>query len=232
MRARTHAVLLFVIPGILTSLSGIGCAQNTEAPLNQGADQDTSMPTTSAQDAATQGSQVNVWVINAPGRGALPDPLPVTLGNGELSMLINRVKTADGAAIEGTDAGYAQAGINIHINTGSTTPTLTGTTTATASAAQTPSANQTVSPVQDIKPEISAAVPIAVAAPGGMVDQQAVATGKGQTSDTAKQSENELRWSRLEAMAGRLEQLLPILERVFDVPAEPGDVPTTQPAGP
>ncbi len=176
----------------------MGCAQNTEAPIDQFTGQETLTPTTTDQEAATQGSQVYVWVVNAPGRGGLPDTSDLLLGPEDgVKSRIQNLTNQDGTALAGTDAGYAQAGINITITTGGTTPSLTGTTTATASAAQTPSAYPTLTPTQDIKPEASVAVPIGVAMPGGMVDQQATATGKGQTSGTTKTSENELRWAEL-----------------------------------
>ncbi len=219
-----------------------GCAQNTEVPVVQETGQDLLSPTSTDQDAATQGSQVNVWVINAPARGSLPVTVPVDLGAEDgISNLVEQVKTAEGADIQGTDAGYAQSAITINVTTGGTTPSQAGTTTATASASQTPSAYPTVSPVQEVRPETSASVPIGIALPGGMVDQQSVATGRGQTAGTEKTSENELRWIKLEAMADRLEQLLPLLERLFEVPAEPEDAaepegsttePPAEPTGP
>ncbi len=215
----TLVSFLFLLIGVMFLV--VGCAQGTAVPIVQDTGQETITPTTTDQDAATQGSQVNVWVINAPGRGGLSDPAPISLGGDSgISMLVDKVANADGATIEGTDAGYAQSGINITINTGSTTPGQSGTTTATASVAQTPSAYPTVSPIQDIKPETSASVPIGVALPGGMVDQQAIATGKGQTADTSKTSENDQRWAKIEATADKLEHLLPLLEQLLGVKSE------------
>ncbi len=222
----------FAIAAMVCLVGCQGCGQSTTAPVNQTNDQATTTPTTTEQDAATQGSQVNVWVINAPGKQSLPDPGGVTLDSEDgVDALIDSAKGDAGGSADGVGGRYAQAGFSIVINTGSTTPSQTGTTTGTGTAAQNPTTTQTQSPTQ----ENTGSVPVGFAAPGGMVDQQATATGKGTTSDTSKTSENELRWQRLEAMADQLDGLLPILEQFFKTPVETlpdsgGDTATTQPA--
>lgn len=191
-----------------------GCAQNTETPVGQRTDQTAATPVATDQQAATQGSQVNVWIVNAPGKGTLPKPGEVTIGAAEsLTKLLDQATNdAGGNAVDGVTAGYAQSAITVNITTGGTTPSLTGTATGTGSASQAPSQNVASYPVQDVRPEISASVPIGLAMPGGMVDQQAIATGRGQTEGTGKTSDNELRWQRIEAAASQLEKLAPLLE--------------------
>lgn len=213
-----------VLSATVLALLSVGCAQNTETPVGQWTDQTAATPVATDQQAATQGSQVNVWIVNAPGKGNLPNPGEVTIGAGDaLSKLLDKATNdAGGNAVDGVTAGYAQSAITVNITTGGTTPSLTGTATGTGSASQAPGQSVASYPVQDVRPEITATVPIGVAMPGGMVDQQAVATGRGQTSDTGKTSENELRWQRIEAAASQLEQLAPLLEAFWQ---QQGGVP-------
>lgn len=207
-----RAAMVALVFGV--GMGMIGCAQNTETPVGQWTDQTAATPVATDQQAATQGSQVYVWVVNAPGRATMPNPGEVSIGTGEsLSKLLASAKNeAGGNEVTGVDAGFAQSGITINVTTGGTAPSLTGTATGTGSATQSPGQSVASYPIQDIKPEITATVPIGLAMPGGMVDQQAVATGRGQTSDTGKTSENELRWQRIEAAASQLEQLAPLLD--------------------
>lgn len=222
MRRKRSTGAVSVALSVLVGLAG--CAQKTETPVGQWTDQTAATPVATDQQAATQGSQVNVWIVNAPGKGALPNPGEVSIGTGEsLSKLLESARNeAGGNEVQGVDAGYAQSGITINVTTGGTAPSLTGTATGTGSASQAPSQNVASYPVQDVKPEISASVPMGLAMPGGMVDQQAIATGRGQTEGTGKTSENELRWQRIEAAASQLEKLAPLLEAFWQ---QQGGVP-------
>ncbi|MFH1417282.1 MAG: hypothetical protein ABII12_03230 [Planctomycetota bacterium] len=223
MKTRTYLQHLCTCFAIVTFICLAGCGQQTAAPVDQDTGQKTVVPTKTDQDQATQGSQVYLWIVNAPGRGALPSPgmLNVKADDG-VSQLIDKVTTADGATIEGTDAGYAQAGFTVNITTGGTTPNVTGTTSAESGVTQSPAAYPTANPVQEIKPSVS--VPIGVAMPGGIADVQGTATGEG-TSTSSKTSENDMRWAKVEAALDKLDTLLPFLEGFFNVP----QVPTTQP---
>lgn len=177
-------------------LVAIGCNQSTVTPVEQGTDQVQQTPTTTDQDAATQGSQVYVYVINAHGARGLPTP------GGDVA---GAIAAAAGGEDESTlrTNGYWQSGFTINVNTGSTTPSLTGTTTGSATGTASPAQTASAYPIQDIKPETSASVPIGVAMPGGIVDQQATATGKG-TSDVAKSNTNDVKWAQLRAAADSL----------------------------
>lgn len=230
---RGMGIGLFVVAALFAFFGG--CAQNTETPVDQVSEQQTTTPTTNEQDQATQGSQVNVWVVNAPGTSSMPNPGTVDLGTGSAAtkLLDDCENAAGGNAVHGVDAGYAQSGITINVTTGGTTPSATGTATGSASAGQTPSQNVTASPELRARGEVSAAMPIGVAAPGGMVDQQATATGRGATSGTSKTSENELTYLRgeLDKMRSALEALGMLQPKPADASA-PGAVtpPTSQPA--
>lgn len=202
-----------------------GCAQNNETPVTQTAGQTT--PTTTDQDAATQGSQVYVYVVNAPGKDGLPQPGDFQSTTGLGAAILAEAGTqvsSDGAgnSTAGAKAGYVQSGLTINVTTGGTTPSLTGSTTG--SATQTPTASPASSPTQHIDPRISASVPIAVAQPGGMIDQQATAATEGSTASPTKTSENELRWQRIEAAADQLEKIAPLLQKFFET-----QTPETQP---
>ncbi len=220
-RLKLCALMLAIAPILL-----FGCAQNNETPVNQNAGQVT--PTVTDQDAATQGTQVYLYVINAPGKDGVPSPgdfqASTGLGAAIAAEAGSEVTSGNaGNSVAGAKAGYVQAGFTVNITTGNTTPGLTGSTTG--SAAQTPTASPTASPTQHVDPRISASVPVAVAMPGGMNDQQATAATEGSTASPTKTSENELRWQRIEAAAAQLEKLAPLLEQMFGQP-----VPTTQPA--
>lgn len=214
-------ILLMLIALFLLS----GCGQQTNTPVAQQTDQMAATPVATDQNAASQGSQVNVWLLNTTADGGLPNADAIQLdASGFASVATDGKSTAADNSSKDAKGGYVISGVTINVTTGDTTPSLTGTATGTGSASQAPAQTVSAYPVQDIRPETSASIPIGVAMPGGMVDQQAIATGKGQTSDTSKTSENELRWQRVEAAADRIEKLAPLLEKFFQVP-------TTQPAG-
>jgi hypothetical protein len=111
-----------------------GCAQSTETPVKQLA------PAAAEQDQATQGSQVYVWILNGPGREGVPAPGPEGAAVSKLS-----------AGVDATDvdspAAFNQAGIRLTINTGSTTPTATGTASPSVSPSQDVTARVGVSAV-------------------------------------------------------------------------------------
>ncbi len=218
-RLKLCTVILAIAPLFL-----FGCAQNNEGMVGQTSDQ--AANTSTDQDTATQGSQVNVYVINAPGKDGPPAPGDFQAATGLGAAITaeagaNVSSDAAGNSTAGAKAGYVQSGLTINVTTGGTTPSVTGS--STGSAAQTPSQTSTQSPTQYVDPRISASVPIAVAQPGSMIDQQATAATEGSTASPTKTSENELRWQRIEAAASQLEKLAPLLEQMFATP-------TTQPA--
>jgi hypothetical protein len=161
---------------LLTIACLAGCAQNTEATSPQRSAQDQITPTSTGQELLTAGSDVKVYIINAPGASGLPDDID---GDGQEDGETAPWVTAPGTTVGKTNAGYAQSGIVLNITTGGTAPSATGTTTGTANAAQTPSQHQTVSPVQDIKPEVTAAAPITVGLPGSATSGTANVAGSG-----------------------------------------------------
>lgn len=221
MNTRTHTLHIFFCFTIALIFCVAGC-QNTEAPVKQDTTQETTTPTKTDQDSATLGAQLYFILPNGSGSGSRTTPLPdVDIDDG----IDDLIAKANGqtANAEGIAGRFAQAGFSWTINIGATSPSQAGTTTGSGNAAQTPTANPTVNPVQ----ENTASVPIGVALPGGMVDQQSLATGRGQTSDTEKKSENDLRWAKIEARMDKLDRILPLLEKVFDVPAPPPTQPVS-----
>src|SRR5574337_663024 len=135
-----------------------GCSQQTATPLAQ--EQRIETPTKTDQESATQGSSVNIWVMNAPGSGGTPaTPLDkLTAGDTELAKLLSQIDNPDGAAgkFQASSAGYTQGGIHITVTTGGTTPTLTGTTTGTSTA--NPAGTQNVSPNQEPRANVTAPI--------------------------------------------------------------------------
>ncbi len=121
------------------------------------------------------------------------------------------------------------------ITTGGTAPSVTGSATGSATAAQTPGATQTITPTQDVRPEITASIPIGVAAPGGNVSNQATAAGRGSVEGAAMTAEQRAEWTRIEAAREELARLAEALKATPPAnpppaapPAEPP--PATQPA--
>lgn len=206
-----------------------GCGQQTSTPVAQLTDQTAATPVATDQNAASQGSQVNVWLLNTTADGGLPNPDAIKVEAADYaSMASEGQSTGTGNSSKDAKGGYVISGVTINVTTGDTTPSLTGTATGTGSASQSPAQNVAAYPVQDIKPEITASMPISVPVNGSIADTQSLATGRGQTSDTSKTSDNELRWQRIEAAANQLEKLAPLLDKFFG--AQSPQIPTTQPA--
>ena len=223
MVARVRLCLACVILSLIACIL-IGCAQNTDATSPQRTDQVMQVPTTTAQDLMTAGSDVRVYIINAPAAPGLP------YDDAELEALIESQNGAAGS-VPKVNAGYAQAGINVNITTGGTTPSATGSTTGTASSAQTPSQNQTVSPVQDIKPEVTAAAPITVGLPGSATSGTAnVAGSGGQLSDPVTSPMQTPTWTQLQVPTNYAADAIAFLKEFLAIKAAGGTpVVTSQP---
>ncbi len=208
----------------------VGCGQQTAAPVEQVTEQAAITPSTTEQEQAAQGSQVYVWVVNGPGSNGLPTAGMLDLKSDEALALIGQAAGATGGSATGVQGRFAQAGFSINIGTGAG-PGQTGTTTGTTSGtSQTPSASSTAYPTQHVAPELSFAVPIGVAAPGGLVDQQATATGRGQTGEAAKTSTNDQRLARLEAANANIDRTLAVIAELLGVPESRVNPAATQPA--
>jgi hypothetical protein len=215
-------IVFLLVPALF-----IGCAQNTESIAPQASDQQQVTPTVTAQDQMTAGSDVRVFIINAPGNGTLP---PNPTGDDEVDGML---ASTDGlAATTGkVNSGYAQAGINVNITTGGTTPTATGSATGTSTASQTPSQNQTVAPVQDIKPEVTAAAPITVGLPGSATSGSAnVAGSGGQMGDPTTSPTQTPTWTQLKVPAQYAADAIAFLRDFLRIKSEGGTpVLTSQP---
>ncbi len=211
------------LAGVGAMLFG-GCAQNTEGRLKTDNTQSTPTPVATDQSAATQGSTVNVWVVNAPGKSTLPNTGGIDLTTNESAALgglgtcdlTDAANSANANSIATAKAGYQQSGITVNVTTGGTAPSLTGSATGAPNVGLTSNASTTQNPELRARGEVSAAMPIGVAMPGGMVDQQATATGRGQTSGTSKTSENELTYTQLK---GQVDQLAKALETIKQLQA-------------
>lgn len=212
-------------------LAGSGCGQKAWNPFAQKSDQ--AANTSTDQDTATQGSQVYVYVVNAPGKDGLPQPGEFQAGTDDAEVATGATtdgvaNEAGGNAVTSAKAGYVQAGLTINITTGGTAPSVTGS--ATGSAAQTPTGTATQTPTQHVDPRLSTSIPIAVAQPGSMIDQQATAATEGSTANPTKTSSNDLRYAELKAQADQQAQMLKqVLEFLNAGKPEPA-APTTQPA--
>jgi hypothetical protein len=224
-----------------------GCAQDTKTPVKQASEQQTITPTKTQQEQATQGTYLTLKWCQSPADGATmggsDQPSLVITGNGEVQSndksndLLESVNTTgtanNNAGLGKTKMGFVQIN-NLTITTGGTAPTATGTTSGTGSATQNPAQTTTANAELRAKGEVSAAMPVGVAAPGGMVDQQATATGRGTTSDTSKTSENQLTYSQVKAAKEQLDKLLqtlkPPAESAKPGTTTPAEIPTTQPA--
>jgi len=196
-------LLCTVMCGVLV-VGLAGCSQNVETPGSQASDQETVTPTVSHLDTAQQGSEVYVYVINAPGKSQVPG-----VGNDpdQLAGLLGNLTTDDGTEVATSKAGYAQAGFTINVNTGSTTATPTGSATGTATATQNPSLAQTASPTQDVPARVGVTAQLGIA-PGGINDMQGTGSaGEGDTNSD-KTSTNDLRWAKLKAAADVIPGLL------------------------
>lgn len=214
---RASAICITLVTVAVFGLLIGGCAQDSDQRLKADNVQSTPTPVATDQSAATQGSTVNVWVVNAPGKSTLPNTgglelLPIGepglsgLGTCDLADADN---SATANSIATAKAGYQQSGITVNITTGGTAPSLTGSATGAPNVGLTSNANTTQNPELRARGEASVAMPVGIAAPGGMVDQQATATGRGTTSGTSKTSENELTYTQLK---GQVDQLAKALE--------------------
>lgn len=210
-------IVLLVLP--------IGCGQQTAVPVDQGSEQQTITPSTTAQEQAAQGSQVYVWVVNGPGKGDLPNPGALDLKSDADAAIIGNASGANGGEASAVDGRFAQAGFSININTGAG-PGQTGTTTGTTSGtSQTPSAAATAYPSQEIKPSIS--IPVGVAMPGGSNTQQANAVGEGSSSGTSQVTTNDLK-TQLNSLQGKVDEmgdLLKSLQKSWETLLTPGSQP-------
>ncbi len=197
--------LLCVLPLMLA-----GCNQDTRNPQDMRAGQYAGSATN--QDAATQGSQVYTYIINAPGRGSpygvgasgvdMAGLLAGTDGGGE--AVGDLASTGAGNGVTGPKAGYLQGGITLNITTGGTAPSLTGTTTG--SATQTPTQTSTQYPHQEVRPETALSANAGLA-PGGIVDQNATAANRGNADGSGKTSTNTLTVSQIKAAMDQLSKL-------------------------
>lgn len=204
---------LLLLGGCVLSM---GCAQNTETPSRQ----ENVTPTSTAQDTATLGSTINLNIYNTEEGGRM-------LGRPTSRPAVDGLR-AEAGSIESGNAGYIVLA-HVTITTGGTTPNVTGSATGTGTATQNPGVNAR----QDPRTDLTASIPIAVAMPGGMNDQQATATGReGTTSGTAKTSENELRYAQLNTTAAALGQALEALKAILAEKTAPAPTsqPTSQPA--
>jgi len=196
------AILTAIVAVSAAAVFG-GCSQSTKTPLDQKSAQQSQTNADSADDAATQGSNVNINVINAPGNSRMPNPgADGADTNGGFPGLLDQLASGENTTnLAKSNAGYAQAGINITVSTGSTTPTLGGATSGAATGTQTASGTQTATPTQTTSPQFTTAVPVAVALPGGFSDSGASAGGSGGTASLEKQSSAEFRQAFLDAAA-------------------------------
>lgn len=214
-------LLLFVVIVALVSGCGQQAAQVQDQPSIQ------PQETRTDQQAAAQGN-IYVTVQNAPdGKGGAPvKPTADPAGEGDaISEWINAAASSGpgGNTSGGQRATYAQSGVTVNVTTGGTSPSLTGTATGGAQT-QTPSIAGTQTPTQHIQPETSAAVPIAVALPGGNNSQQATATGRGTASDIAKQDTIDQYYSVIKAQQDKIRELQGLVNTL-----KPTSQPTSNP---
>ena len=221
---RASAICVGLVVVAVFSLLIGGCAQDNDQKVKTDNIQSTPTPVssdpTTEQAAATQGSTINVWLLNTTADHKLPTPSSVTLGEAMYAAHANgAASNGTGNGVTDAKAGYVIAGTTFNITTGGTTPSLTGSSTGSATGAPnvglTNNPNATQNPELRARGEVSAAMPVGVAMPGGMVDQQATATGRGTTTGTTKESANELRWQKIEAAADKIEKLMPLLTQLF-----------------
>ncbi len=213
-----------------------GCGQQTSTPVAQQTDQMAATPVANEQAAASQGSQVNVWLLNTTADGGLPNPDAIKIeADGYASTASEGQSTGTGNASKDAKGGYVISGVTINVTTGDTTPSLTGTATGTGSASQSPAQTVSAYPTQDIRPEITATMPISVPINGSIAETQALTTGRGQTSDTGKTSDNQLTYTQVKALQDQLGKILEQLKPPTLPPAPgtggetPLPIPTTQP---
>jgi len=210
----------------------VGCAQNTEAPVEQRTAQVT--PTETRQVTPTQGNTYYFMVVNGPGKDKAPDNLTPTIVTNQggdaktLAKLTSNSSNGDGNATNGAEADYLQSGITFNISTGSQAPAVTGTTAGTGT--QSPAAYPTASPTQRIEPSVSAQ--LGAALPGGAVSQQSTpVAGGGTASGQGMTTTNDLKtqMNRLQAQGDDLQTMLTSLMSAWNAMFPQSPV-TTQPA--
>jgi len=228
MRIRQMSVKCVSLLGwwaVPTLLAGglAGCAQSTDQGFDQTPGQSVNTPTDGGtNDQATRGDDVTFWVVNAPRGEKMPGQGPgVTFGpEGAYPTTVNGFSDENLAFADGK-AGYLQI-THFTVQTGGTAPASTiGATTGSGSGTQNAAATGTQTPTQTITPEVSAAAPIGLAAPGGLVDQNATATGRG-TSDVTKTSTNSMTVAQLADLAETNPELAKsIFEQMFGTKTGP-----------
>lgn len=222
---RLAAVALFVLAG---------CAQNTETPVSQPVAQQNVTPTSTDQMQATEGTRLtyNFFFGATPGQnvpgdsgdpGDLDDPqtLPYKTLVGDPAN--PRLETNTGWSFTGNT-------FNFTTTTGGTTPSVAGTATGTGTATASPVAYPTVTATQEVKPVMT--IPVALAFPGGVNEQQAATAGEGgtvsgQTADFMAETRTQLNWIK-----GEIDKLTPIVQALQQAFNTLMGVPTTQPAIP
>jgi hypothetical protein len=209
----------------LTLVLFCGCAQNTESTVPQRVQQDQVTPTVTAQDQMTAGSDIKVYIINAPGASGLPDDLD---GDGQEDGETAPWVTAPGTSIGKTNAGYAQSGIVLNITTGGTTPTATGSSTGTATSTQTPSQNQSNTPT--LSPETSLSANAGFGMPGSALSQQATAAGSGGTVSGTEQTNTQTpQYTQIKASVDRLAQMIDLIRAALSGAGVEVPTPASQP---
>ncbi len=166
-----------------------GCAQNTEAPVNQPAR--TVQAPIAEQGALGSNSDVKIYIINAPGSNGVPNDAATVVNLAGLQTAATSQPSVDevtsdgaGSAVRDTRAGYTMAGLTVNVQTGgsSTGPQSTG-----AVGPQTVAPQSTVTQTPTQKPEFTASVPVAVGLPGSAPNATAnTASGQGTATQSAQ----------------------------------------------
>lgn len=209
-------VLLFSLIIVLGVWPLAGCEQPNDQRVAQTPNQ--TAPTTSDQDQATQGSSVNIAQHNMNGGGGPENRGTTTQPSYDAEQVaVGGPAGSLGLAKARGDTWNIQYN---YVQTGGTTPSLTGYAAGTAT--QTPSQVGTQSPTQTVTPETSASVPIGVAMPGGNVSNQATAATRG-NADAVKQDQITQQYAEIRAQAERIKELTEIIKALQGKPV------TTQP---
>lgn len=211
----------FVIGFALALLAG--CAQDNDQRQVQPSVQP--QTTSTKQEAAAQ-APIYITLMNGnPRGGGVAGAVPIGVNENGIADLINEAanSSSNGNGSGGQRATHAMSATTINVTTGGQTQTPTGTATGGAMAL-TPSQAATQAPVQHIQPEFTTAIPIAV---GPNSSQQATATGRGTTSDVAKQDQLQQAYTDIRAQNDFIRSLLAELAK-----RPTGGVPSSQPASP
>ena len=184
-----------------------GCAQNTQTPTEQKAQQIT--PTQTKTEQAALGNTYNIYVVNGPGKDTGP-----ASGNPQLSALGQRL-AADQAAKKlnngtttdgGNSCGDASAGfvqlVSVNV-AGTANPSAAGNTSGSGAQTASPSTETTAKQRND--PSVSAQ--LGAAAPGGAVSQQSTpVSGAGQASGQTMTTTNDLK-TQLNDIQGQIDKM-------------------------